>query len=396
MADVAGIIEMLDRDDALRLDEKRGDYGAWPEVGDSEVALPVDFDGLGRDNPAMDEQLADITTFVGQYPSGRESSGISVGSDVANAVLTGDAGVRSRDNAFPPADVLAWYQPIHFFASNWGVFIREKSLIDLAADLAPRFESFIARRSRYAHVAVLLRAAFAYVFLHEHYHHKIESLAIRLHVVERRVVYPDYVQQVAKVVAGTDDAIEEALANADAWRRLIDSPYNKWFAADERDAVRNWMRDTFRASPPGYAGAWNLLSKPWFDAHENRLVSQVQEAEVSVRRKYMQDFEIATHLTRSMLNLNQNVWTLVPVGQHSILPTLDGVFPLATAALEKYLRRQGWECLKGAGKGSHAKWRKPGQGMIILPHGKEVSMTVLGSTARTLGCTARELSDAAG
>ncbi|MDN5760021.1 MAG: hypothetical protein L0H59_16090 [Tomitella sp.] len=296
MADVADIIGMLDRDNALRLDEKRGDYGTWPEPGDSEVALPVDFDGLGRDSPEMEDELAP-TSLDYQHPTVRESRGIFVRSDIADAVLTGDAGLRDRDNAFPPVDVLAWYQPIHFFANNWGVFIREKSLFHLAADLAPRFTRFEDRRSRYAHVAVLLRAAFAYTFLHEHYHHKIESLAIRLHVVERRVVYPEYIQHVSRVVAGTEHAFEEALANADAWRRLADAPYKNWLATDERDVVRDWMRDTFRASPPGYSSAPNFLGKRSFDARESRLVSQVQEAKVSVQRKDVQDFGISTHLT---------------------------------------------------------------------------------------------------
>lgn len=394
MADVADIIGMLDRDDALRLDEMRGDYGAWPEPAESEVALPVDFGGLGRDDPAM-EELASMPDFDDQYSAGRESRGISVRSEVVDTVLAGDAGLRGRDNAFPPPDVLAWYQPIHFFANNWGIFIRESSVIQLAADLAPRFARFEDRRSRYAHVAVLLRAAFTYAFLHEHYHHKVESLALRLHVVERRLIYPDYVQRVSNVVAGTDDAIEEALANADAWRRLANAPYNTWFKRDEMQVVREWMRDTFRASPPGYRFAQNLLGEPTFLAFENRLVSQVQEARASVRREHVQDFGIATHLNRSMFNLKQNVWTLVPVGQRSILPTLDGVLPLATAALEKHLLRQGWEYVKG-GKGSHSKYRKPGQGMIVLPHRKDVSMTVLASTARTLGCTTRQLSDVAG
>lgn len=396
MADDAEIIGMLDRDGALRLDDMRGDYGAWPESNESEAVLPIDFDSLGRDDPEPEELALAPHPTIG-HPTGRRSPrGISVRPDIVDAVLAGDGGLRGRDNAFPPLDVLAWYQPIHFFANNWGVFLRETALIQLAADLAPRFARFQDRRSSSAHVIVLLRAGFAYAFLHEHYHHKIESLALRLHVVERRVVYPDYVQRVANAVAGTDDAIEEALANADAWLRLANPPYSDWFKRDERQVVREWMRDTFRASPPGYRRAEDLLSRSTFQPCENQLVSQVQEGTSSPRRAQVQDFGIATHLTRSMFNLKQNVYTIIAAGQHSILPTLHGVFPLATADLEKYLRRQGWEYVKGAGKGSHSKYRKPNQEMIIVPHSKDVSMTVLASTARTLGFTARKLSSLAG
>lgn len=396
MADEAEIIGMLDRDGALQLDEVRGDYGAWPVIDESEVALPVDFDSLGRNGPEP-EELASAYQLDDRYPTGRQPPrGISVRPDVVDTILAGDGGLRGRDNAFPPLDVHAWYQPIHFFANNWGVFLRETALIQLAIDLAPRFARFRERRSSSAHVAVLLRAGFAYAFLHEHYHHKVESLALRLHVVERRAIYPEYVQRVANVVVGTDDAIEEALANADAWLRLSDAPYSTWFERDERQVVREWMRDTFRASPPGYRRAEDLLSRAKFLPCENQLVSQVQEGTVTPRRARVQDFGIATQLTRSMFTLKQNIWTIVPAGQHPILPTLHGVLPLATADLEKYLRRQGWERVKGAGKGSHSKYRKPGRGMITVPQGKDVSMTVLASTARTLGFSVHQLSELAG
>ena len=53
---------------------------------------------------------------------------------------------------------------------------RESAMVALARDLAPRFHQYADRRSVEAHVAVLLRAAFAYVYLHEQHHHKIESL----------------------------------------------------------------------------------------------------------------------------------------------------------------------------------------------------------------------------
>jgi predicted RNA binding protein YcfA (HicA-like mRNA interferase family) len=64
--------------------------------------------------------------------------------------------------------------------------------------------------------------------------------------------------------------------------------------------------------------------------------------------------------------------------------------PLATAKLERYIKRQGWKEVAGAGKGSHTKYRHEGQ-MIILPHAKDVSLTVLSSTARTLGYKIHEL-----
>jgi predicted RNA binding protein YcfA (HicA-like mRNA interferase family) len=263
-------------------------------------------------------------------------------------------------------------------------------MVALASDLAPRFQQFDDRRSTEAHVAILLRAAFVYVYLHEQYHHKIESLAIRLHVAERRPVYPDFKLKVSNVVAGSEDDLHEALANADAWHRLGQAPYSGWFASDERQVIRDWLEDVFVHSPPGYNRAVEFLRKVPFDAGEQFLSAQVQEARVVPGRAYPEEFGIATHLTQALFNLKQNVWTLVPAGEEPILPTISGVFPLATAKLERYIKRQGWREASGAGKGSHTKYRHDGQ-MIILPHAKDVSRTVLSSTAHTLGYKIHEL-----
>ena len=373
MPDIGEILGMLDRDGALHLDDRR-EYGPWPEPGPGEIALPVDFEGLAPER----ETAVDYRR------------GIRLTRDVVQRVLEGDGGLRGRDNAVPPLDVLGWYQPIHFFAGNWGTFIRESAIVALAHDLAPRFQQYADRRSMEAHVAILLRAAFAYIYLHEQYHHKIESLAIRLHVAERRPVYPGFKLNVSKVVAGSDNDIQEALANADAWHRLGQAPYSSWFAPDERQVIREWLEDVFVHSPPGYCQAVAFLRAAPFDGGEQFLSAQLQEARVTPQRPYTEEFGIATHLTQALFSLKQNVWTLVPAGEQPILPTISGVFPLATTRLERYIKRQGWKEVAGAGKGSHTKYRHEGQ-MIILPHAKDVSLTVLSSTARTLGYKIHEL-----
>lgn len=373
MPEIGDILGMLDRDGALHLDDA-GQYGPWPRPGHNEVALPIDFDGLAPDRETAVEYRR----------------GINLTEEVVQRVLEGNGGLRGRDNAVPPLDVLGWYQPIHFFANNWGTFIRESAIVALARDLAPRFERFADRRHTAAHVATLLRAGFVYIYLHEQYHHKIESLAIRLHVAERRPVYPGFKLKVSKRVAGTDDDIQEALANADAWHRLGQSPYSNWFAPDERQVIRKWLEDLFAASPPGYRQAASYLRAVRFDGGEQWLSAQVQEALVTPMRPYLGEFGIATHLTQALFKLNQHVWTLVPAGHEPILPTLSGVFPLATAKLERYIKSLGWKEVPGAGKGSHTKYRRDGQ-IIIVPHAKDVSLTVLSSIAHTLGYTIPEL-----
>lgn len=387
MPEIGNIIGMLDRDGALHLDEDREDYGSWPEPGEAEAISQVDFESLGRDAIPTDSPSADVV---------ERAHGIRVSDDVFETIMAGPYRLRGRDNAVPDLHILGWYQPVHFFASNWGIFIRESALKELARDLMPRFAPFVERRSPLAHVAVLIRAAFAFVFLHEHYHHKIESLAIRLHVVERRTAYPAYFK-FSQQLAGTKEDIEEGIAGADAWFRLATTPYSKWFAKDELHVVRSWMVDLFENSPPPYRGAMDILSGPpsAFEDAENQLIARVQEATINPSRPFPSDFSYATSLTRSLFSIRQSIWSIVPVGQEPLLPTIPGALPLATDKLERFIVKQGWEKVPGGGKGSHAKYRDTSGRMIVLPHSKDVSRIVLSNTAQTLGVRPNRLAQLA-
>jgi predicted RNA binding protein YcfA (HicA-like mRNA interferase family) len=381
MPDIANIIGMLDRDGALHLGEDANEYGSWTDPSDSSNVYAIDFGALGRDADNVEDMNVALNP-----------RGVHVSTRVVDAVMSGPNRLRGRDNAVPGADVLGWYQPVHFFASNWGIFIRESALIDLARDLAPHFAPFMTRRTLNGHVAVLIRAAFAFVFLHEHYHHKIESLAIRLHIVERRPIYPAYMKFCSGVIAGTDDDIEEAVAGVDAFQRLDSAPYSSWFEKDERAAIKAWFYDLFQHSPPGYHVAAKLLDSPPEAARhaEDLLIARVQEAVLRPTRSFPGDFSTATYLTHSLFNVKQSLWSIVPIEGEPILPMLPGALPLATSKLERYILDQGWELVKG-GRGSHAKYRRNGAEMIVLPHTKDVSHVVLSSTAQTLGLRKRDL-----
>lgn len=84
------------------------------------------------------------------------------------------------------------------------------------------------------------------------------------------------------------------------------------------------------------------------------------------------------------------VWILVAAGQRPLLPTLPGVFPLATDKLKRFVTSEGFEEVPGGGKGSHSKYRRNGH-MIVIPRGKDVSLTVLKSAAKTLGLKRQQL-----
>jgi predicted RNA binding protein YcfA (HicA-like mRNA interferase family) len=238
----------------------------------------------------------------------------------------------------------------------------------------------------------LVRSAFAVLFLHEQYHHKTESLALRMHVVERRPIYQAYHRLVYRATAGSRDQIEEGLANADSWQRITAQPYAQWMGSTVTRSVRAYLEHSFRVAPPGYANAASLLSKADFEAEQQVLFAQVQEG-LAPTRGTMSEFGIATHLNHSLFSLSQRIWTIGPAGGRSILPSHPLIAPLATSDLERLLRRKGFSEVPGGGKGSHRKFRNQGGQMIILPHAKDVSLPVLRTTAEALGMTVHGLRD---
>ena len=101
------------------------------------------------------------------------------------------------------------------------------------------------------HLETLARGAVLILFLHEQYHHSIESLGFRLHAVLRLSAYLPYADNVYPSLFGTDDCLEEALANANMWLRIGDSPYREKLSRPYIETLRAQLRDEFPYDPPG-------------------------------------------------------------------------------------------------------------------------------------------------
>ncbi|MSQ24668.1 MAG: hypothetical protein EXR49_00060 [Dehalococcoidia bacterium] len=144
-------------------------------------------------------------------------------------------------------DRCAWYQPIHNYGRAWGIFIEEGCILQRTKDIARFLWSPTPLTRPLARV--LLRVATYSYFLHEHYHHKVESLAFRLEVVDRSGIYGRYQRRVYRPALGTDHLLEEALANADALHRLSDQPYRTWIGKQVVDATRSYLEETFPFNP---------------------------------------------------------------------------------------------------------------------------------------------------
>src|SRR5262249_22577883 len=150
-------------------------------------------------------------------------------------------------------DICGWYQPIHFFGYDWGIFIKEEC-VKRAALMIARFVSRAVIHSAppLAWFKALYRAAVYVYYLHEQYHHKIECLGFRLHVVQQRSAFLPYYRHVYAATKGTDDHLEEALANADCYLRLSTDPYAFWITPHVVRATKAYLEWQFPQDPPGY------------------------------------------------------------------------------------------------------------------------------------------------
>ena len=217
-------------------------------------------------------------------------------------------------------DVCAWYQPIHYFGPNWGIYIKEECVMRCALRIARRYRGLFASHAVPAIGRACIRAALCIYFLHEHYHHKIECLGFRIEVATGCSTYIPYHQKVYSPLLGTDLVLEEALANADSYLRLSVSPYVHWITPDIMRATRSYLESRFPIDPPGYRMAMNYLNQRSFNSGENKLQAQFAEGSQTPLRA-AGNWDMAPRMVQSIFNVKSNIWTVLSPGVRSILPT---------------------------------------------------------------------------
>jgi hypothetical protein len=372
------IVDFLIKENSLRLGGS-----PWPSLGLNDDSGRIDWKALfPRSRPGRDGNEWDL-----------------YGDDSEWNPEFSEEWLQQIDDAFgkgPPEsregwsnwDVCAWYQPVHFFGHDWGIFIREDCARRLAVWIARFMKGTPAQtgHSRNLLAKALLRAAIYAYFLHEHYHHKVECLGLRLHVVDRTSRYLPYHAKVYRQTANTDDQLEESLANADMFNRLSDPPYRHWLSDPVLTALRAYLGWSFPHDPPGYRQAPDFLHPYDFDAGENLLQGQVKEADLTPVQP-ASDWDIAQRLLQSIFPVKSDIWTVLPPGSKSILP-LQQAAPVRTCSTDEMIKlyaKAGYQIVDG-GKGSHVKLAKPGAATMILPGDRrELSPGVAKTAVRVLG-----------
>lgn len=277
------------------------------------------------------------------------------------------------DRTEPPEPHCAWYCPIHFFGHGWGIYIRESCILSLTFDIARFVDWRLVRGSSSAIARQLLRSAFYVLFLHEQFHHKVESLGFRLLIATGADRYRQYKAKVYRRNYLTADCLEESLANAESYRRLSEDRYTKRVEKAIRDGLRKYLKASIPRQPPGYAQGVDYLPEPDYRTGLHKLQSQILDGATTPYTP-MGHWSVAPNMITALTDITDDIYVILPRGARPIFrPTsVDPGFTASSRELEDALKKHhGYQHVPG-GKGSHVKLKKPGAPTIHLPGNRAV------------------------
>ena len=134
-------------------------------------------------------------------------------------------------------DCWAWYCPFHFYEEGAGIYVRgdklsivKKRILTILTAKERKQLMKASRENTNLFGEQIEQAAFLHFFLHEMYHHKVESFATRLEIASGAPKFVPYHDSVYYPLSHplNDKLIEEGLANAEVIRRAkFDKIYSK-------------------------------------------------------------------------------------------------------------------------------------------------------------------------
>ena len=218
----------------------------------------------------------------------------------------------------------------------------------------------------------LLRSAFYVFFLHEQFHHKVESLGLRFLISTGSDRYRPYKARVYRPTYLTADCLEESLANAESYNRLTEERYKIRVEQAIRDGLRSFLKDSFSRQPPGCREGLNYLGLLYREGLY-KLQSQTLNGAV-LPNTPMRHWAVAPNVITALMDVTDDIYVVLPIGARPIFrPTsIDPGWTASTHDVVGALtKRYGYAVVSG-GKGSHVKLSKPGSKPIIIPGNRAV------------------------
>jgi predicted RNA binding protein YcfA (HicA-like mRNA interferase family) len=288
----------------------------------------------------------------------------------------GESGQRSPVGPPPPHDAAAWYQPFHFFPTDWGIFLKESAIVDIATILCDGVKALTGKAPDRRLITECTRASFLILFEHEFFHHQVECFSARCEVYLRAPVYvPQF--------RAPHWLVEEALANARAYMKT--RPGGALRLDPVVAAAAKLYQDiTFPFAPPGYRDAVRYLTAGRFAGGVNNLQESVHEHGGGSHRAASRIWKAAPHEIRGFGNKASPIYCVVDhVGARRLPPLF---YSFSSQDLERLAEAKGFRIDRKGGKGSHAKAVMPGRRPVVIPENrKDVASGTSRSVLRGLG-----------
>ncbi|MBC8194257.1 MAG: hypothetical protein H8E69_00655 [Actinobacteria bacterium] len=227
-------------------------------------------------------------------------------------------------DAIPVPDCAAWYLPIHFYGSDCGIYIHEYSVLRRAANIRAHLKPD--RQQHPEAIRASVRAALTILYLHEVFHHKVESFAIRLEIADRRPRYVPYHDRVYAPLKGSNGQLEEGLACAETIRRLIEGRYRKGLSPDVAEATISVLVDEISRHSAGYNRGCVLSPDGPYERARNRLSSQIDEGVMWPERDD-EDWMLSPHSFRGLVDCRTITHVVVPQGTQPVIPWFEAPTP---------------------------------------------------------------------
>ena len=280
----------------------------------------------------------------------------------------------------------AWYCPIHFYGSGWGIYIRQECILALATRIARQIDWPLVKCAPSSIYKQLIRSAFYILFLHEQFHHKVESLGLRYLVSTGSDRYRPYKKNVYRRHYLTSDCLEESLANADSYRRLNEGRMKGKLDDAIKRGLKIYLKNSFLSQPPGYREGYDHTSEGSFRSGLYLLQSQVLDGMLNPTTP-PNHWKVAPNMITALENIKSDIFIILPHGAQPVFnPTwIAPGFTVSSHQLEDWCsHRHGFQRVAG-GKGSHVKVKKDGKSIIIPGNKKVLSPGIVKSALATIG-----------
>ena len=353
-------------------------------IGQNEELVGVTDEGVTRELPRLNDDFEDLDSLPVEFPTAVEfPTGLEEMLDEAERIR--ESSNNQETNRQPSQivgpvrgrpkqiwEVCAWYAPIHYSGIRWGIYIREECLKRMMYDVLHYVNWREVGHISLKDVVLQVRnACFYYVYFHEQFHHKVESLGFRALIATQSDTYRRYKSHVYGPTYLTSDCLEESLANADAYIRFGEKRYRDRLDREVILAIRAYARDEMAMSPPGYQEGLRYITKRHFKMGLQELHCQLVEATPKPMSLKPYMWDIAPKMITGLMNIETEIYTVVKSGTSSIFSSsFDPKYTTSSRNLEKALTKHwGYSKTPKQGKGSHVKYQRQsahGTSTIVL------------------------------